>query len=625
MPKNKQKLYYEDLVNEVKDDFLQRQKDKFSLERQWQLNRDFLYGNQYAEIKVDGEIYDEEKDYFWQSRKVYNHIAPIIEARISRLGRVRPTMSVRASGEEESDLKSAQIATKVLNSASARLDLDNLIKKATEWSEVTGTSFYKIVWNNNLGKKLGEISGKSVYEGDVDIEVVSPFEIYPDFLHRESVSDCKSIIHARAMHVEDIYNLYGVEVEGEKLENVLWESQKREFGGAKRSLSDYALVIERYEKPSRKYPNGRVVTIAGKSLLYVGELPFINAEDNKRDFPFIKQICLPKTGSFFGVSVIERVIPVQRAFNAVKNRKHEFLNRISMGVITVEDGAVDVEELSEEGLYPGKVIVYRQGCNPPSVMNTGSFPNDFSYEEEMLKNEFTIISGVSEFTRYGDSRVNMASGVALQLLIEQDDTRLYSSIDNIKITIKQLAKQIIRLYKQFAVKTRIMKIAGLNKKVESFYFSNKDLSSDDVVFTTENELSYSPAQKKSAVYDLLNTGLLGQNGEIDVRTKTKLLEILGFGSVDNARDLNSLHIARAEAENIDLLNKKKVEVSLVDNHKLHIEEHTAFALSQNLLNQSDIKENVVQHICEHKAKLLENALSQQQVDNKRLNPDEIPR
>ena len=608
MAKSKDKLFLEELVSEVREDFLSRQKEKFSLERQWELNMDFLYGNQYAKINIDGEISDEEKDFFWQSRKVYNHIAPIIEARVSRLGRVRPTMSVRASGDEESDIKTAKIVSNVLNSTCARLDLDNLIKKATDWSEVTGSSFYKVVWNNNLGKKLGEVNGHSVYEGDVDIEVVSPFEIYPDSLFSQDVSDCKSIIHARAMHVEDIYQIYGVEVEGENLQNLLTYKSRNGFSTTKKSYSDYALVIERYEKPSRAYPNGRVVSVAGNNLLYVGELPYINEKDCKRDFPFVRQVCLPQTGCFFGISIVERIIPIQRAFNAVKNRKHELLNRISMGVITVEDGAVDVEELADDGLYPGKVIVYRQGSNPPSIMNAGNFPNDFSYEEEMLKNEFTTISGVSEFTRYGDSKVNMASGVALQLLIEQDDTRLYSSIDNIKRTIKTLAKHIIRLYKQFAVKTRIMKIAGQNKKVESFYFNSKDITSDDVVFVTENELSYSPAQKKSAVYDLLNTGLLGTSADIDVRTKTKLLDILGFGSVDNARDLNSLHIARAEGENIDLLNKKKCEVSYIDDHKLHIEEHTAFALSQNLLNDKDIKENVVQHICEHRAKLLEREL-----------------
>ncbi len=602
MAKNKDKIFYEDLVEEVRRDFESRRKDKFNLERQWELNMDFVAGNQYADICADGEIRDEDKDYFWQSRKVYNHIAPIVEARVARLGRVRPIMTVRASGDEDGDLKTAKIATNVLNSTCARLNFDGLIKKATEWSEITGSVFYKVVWNSQSGKVLGKHSGESVCEGDIQISVVSPFEIYPDSLNHEDISDCKSIIHARAMHVDDIYELYGVEVEGENVEGLYHSYGKTPNMFTRQGYKDYALVIEKFERPSRKYPNGRVITIAGKTMLYIGELPFNNGIDGQRDFPFIKQACLPQTGAFFGVSVVERIIPVQRAFNAVKNRKHEFLNRISMGVITVEDGAVDVEELSDEGLYPGKVIVYRQGSNPPSMMNAGSFPSDFSYEEEMLKNEFTTISGVSEFSRYGNTMANMTSGVALQLLIEQDDTRLYSTIDNIKNAIKEVAKHIIRLYKQFACKTRIMKVAGQNKRVETFYFSSKDISSDEVVFSTENELSYTPAQKKSAVYELINSGLLtDDDGKIDRRTKTKILDILGFGSVDNARDITAMHTGRAEQENIDILGKKAVSVSDLDDHEIHIAEHTAFILSQFLEGKGDsVKEKVTQHICEHK-------------------------
>ena len=36
------------------------------------------------------EIYRQEKQYYWQEREVFNHIAPIIEARLARLSRVRP-------------------------------------------------------------------------------------------------------------------------------------------------------------------------------------------------------------------------------------------------------------------------------------------------------------------------------------------------------------------------------------------------------------------------------------------------------------------------------------------------------------------------------------------------------
>lgn len=97
--------------------------------------------------------------------------------------------------------------------------------------------------------------------------------------------------------------------------------------------------------------------------------------------------------------MVERAIPIQRAYNAVKNRKHEFLNRIAMGVLTVEDGSVDLDSLEGDGLGPGKIIVYRQGSTPPKLMNCGSVPSDFSVEEDRLLREFVEVSGVSEIMR----------------------------------------------------------------------------------------------------------------------------------------------------------------------------------------------------------------------------------
>lgn len=63
--------------------------------------------------------------------------------------------------------------------------------------------------------------------------------------------------------------------------------------------------------------------------------------------------------------LVSRLIPLQRAYNAIKNRELEYINRISMGVLCVEDGSADIDELREDGVSGGKVIVYRQGANPP--------------------------------------------------------------------------------------------------------------------------------------------------------------------------------------------------------------------------------------------------------------------
>ncbi len=594
-------VFYEEIVAAVKEDFERRREERRATERQWQLNLNYLKGDQYCEISAVGEIEESEKFYYWQNRNVYNHIAPVMDTRIARLTRIRPVMSVKAAGGDEADLKTASLTTSVLNSTWGRLDLKSIVYKATVWSEVCGTSFYKIGWDSSKGKAIGQLNGNEVHEGDIKVEVVSPFEIFPDCLSADGFEDCKSVIHAHAMHVDDIKRLYGVKVKGEDVSVFTLDGSDKK---AENVAHDRAVVIEKYEMPSADYPCGRVIAITGDTLLYIGELPYINGEDGSRCFPFVMQRASSTAGCFFGTSIIERLIPIQRAYNAVKNRKEEFLNRVSMGVFAVEDGSVNVDELAEEGLYPGRVIVYRRGSNPPTVMGAGSVPTDFVIEEERLTNELILISGVSEFSRTSTVSSNISSGTALQLLIDQDETRLAVTGDNIRMAIKDMAKQIIRLFRQFATTSRIMRVAGENGQVEVVAFISSDISSDDVVFDTESEVAYTPAQKKNAVYELIGSGLLtDDDGKLTGRTKSKILEILGFGTMDNVRDIDRLHLIKAENENLTGF-KEDVAVDEYDDHAVHIAEHTRFLLSAESAEvraNEKTKERMLAHLRAHKA------------------------
>ncbi len=607
--------FKEDLVASVLEDFENRRKERLKIEQVWQLNLNYYAGNQYCEILPNGEIKEQEKYYLWQSRNVYNHIAPILDTRIARLERVRPHMSVRASGGEDSDLKTAEISSKILNSTFERLNLKNLITNATIWSEITGTVFYKVTYSSTGGKLLGETDDGKIYEGDVKVDVISPFEIFPDSLCHSEIDDCKSIIHARAMHVDDVYSLYGVTLKGEDIDAFTLNNNNLSYNvthsdkKVSSTLHDHVLVIEKYERPNHVNKNGRIITVAGGELLQVSELPYLNGENGERDFPFIKQCSLINCGGFFGNSIVERIIPLQRSYNAVKNRKHEFLNRASNGVISVEDGSVDTDDLVCEGLSPGKVIVYRQGTRPPQLMPSASIPVDFSYEEERLFNEFINISGVSEISRTSLTPSSSMSGTAIELLIEQDETRLAQTIDSIKNAVKLIGKHVLRLFKQFASEQRIMRFADVSKKVNLFYFKSSDISSDDVVFDTENELAFTPAQKKNAVFEMLQTGLLTDgNGQINQRTKVKILEILGYGTLDNTQDISNLHKAKAEKENIEM-DSNVLEVAPYDDHLIHIEEHTRFLLSiDNASIKVKGKENIIKHLNEHSKYVLKTNL-----------------
>lgn len=64
------------------------------------------------------------------------------------------------------------------------------------------------------------------------------------------------------------------------------------------------------------------------------------------------------------VSLLE---PWQRAYNSIMNKHEVHIEFATFGYIAAEDGSIDVDELGEEGLAPGKILVYRQGANRPQL------------------------------------------------------------------------------------------------------------------------------------------------------------------------------------------------------------------------------------------------------------------
>ena len=603
------------LVEEIQKDFENRQKERKSFEAQWQLNNNFLIGNQYCFISLLNNVEDYDKKYFWQEREVFNHIAPIIDARLAKLVAIRPKMSVIPASSEENDIKVAKLSKDILESTYQKHNLSKVIAEGTKWSEICGTVFYKVIWKNYKGKTIAKNAlGGDVKEGDLEIVAVPPYEIFPEANCYSSLDECDSIMHAKAYSVESVKSIWGVDVKPEKVD--VFSLDKREtLGGLGYNASqskfsstikqDHAIVIEKYEAPTVKYPNGRLITVCQDKLLYMGELPFINGIDGKRTYPFIRQVSVDVPGCFWGSSIIERIIPVQRAYNAIKNRKHEYLNRLSMGVLTVEDGSVDTDSLEEDGLCPGKVLVYRQGSNPPDILKSDSVPADFTREEQRLLEEFNEISGVSDIFTDVSKITSNVSGVTLQLMLEQAESKLTSTIDNIKYAVKEIAKHILRLYKQFATTPRLLKLSNKGE-VEVLYFNASDIGSEDIVFETENELGESLAQRRANIFEMLDKGLLyNSEGKISDYNKLKLLEMLGFGVWEDGVDIERLHIKHAESENMQFAtNYNKVEVMEIDDHELHIKTHTAYMLSneyeEKLKKYPNLKDKILAHIRVHK-------------------------
>lgn len=596
----------EKIVAEITADFKKRQEARRPVELNWRLNMNFVVGNQFAQISSKGDIEESGKEYFWQEREVYNHIAPILETRLAKLGRVKAKAQVRPATSDDEDVASASLATKLIDAVCKENDFSSQLALANSWSEITGSAFFKVTWDAEKGHAL-DASGE-IKEGDVTITLCPPFEIFPEDIAITDIDKQSSVMHAKVLTTKEVKRIWGKDVKGGEV-NVFSFDNAQVGGGFGYTASvpkivsekreDSVTVIEKYEAPTHEYPNGRLIIVAGDTLLYQGDMPYLNGEDGTRGYPFAKQVCIDNLTNFFGTSVVERIIPVQRAYNTVKNRKHKFMNRMAVGVMAVEDGSVDTDSLEEEGLPPGKVVVYRQGSTPPIMLSPTQVPSEFSREEEKLLNEFVMISGVSEVTTYSQVPANVASGTAISLLLEQDDTRIALTADSLRESIKRISKQVLRLYRQFAKVPRVKRITGDNGDVEIASFCAGNIDSEDIVFDTISDIEDTLSARRAMVYDLLKLGLFAdENGKLNASTKARLFEILGFGNWEDGRSNDEIHRKKALKENMEL-EKKDVPVDVYDDHALHIAEHVRMCVSTKCVSDKAVRDRVANHIAKH--------------------------
>lgn len=588
MSKQTKKLTKEeeiDRVNEIINDYKNRASDKRAIEESWLLNINFLLGNQFCRVARNGEITEDEKLYPFESREVFNHIAPIIESRLAKLGRVRPKLSVRPSSASEKDKEIAKLSRMVLEAEMEKLCVADRVKEATVWSEVTGSAIYKLTHDEN---------------GELELSVVSPFEIFPESSGFVAIEDNPSIIHARGIDRELAEEIYGVSgLKGEEimslsLDGVIGGGFGAGFGAkysrvAESVKSDQVLVIERYHKPTQKNKEGWLEVVVGGRLVYDGVLPL-------GEYPFIKQESVKTLGSFWGASVIERCIPVQRAYNGVKNRKLEYLSRLSSGVLAVEEGSVDVDMLEAEGLAPGKILVYRNGSMMPRFMDGFTIPPELNREEDRLVNELNTLAGVSELMRNSLLPTNVTSGTAINQLTEADNTRLSITAENIRESLLTLSKLILRVVKKFKTAKNISRLFDERGNAQLVYWTGSDLKADDVVLDSENELADSVTSRRERVMELFRAGVFhGENGKLDAYSRAKLLDALGFGVFESGQDLTESHLMRARGENL----AEKMMVLEVDDHLLHIKEHTRYLVESVDLDEERVKV-VLEHIRTHK-------------------------
>ena len=457
-------LYKEDIIASILSELEKRRGQRSPLERQWTLNANFLVGNQYCEVRpYTGEIEQLEPVYGWLNRETFNNIAPLIQTRIANLKKINYLMKVKPATNELDDYAKAEVSTKVLQYAQNATDFE--LKKDTMiyWNELCGNCFWLSWWDKDKGDKVAVVTDieigedgierkkeRALYQGDLDYGLITPYEVFPESIFKQGIDSQRSIILEQVKSVEDIYDLYGIEVKGSDIET--FELTPVSSGGGfgyentvlslgHRTAENAEKVVTYFEKPSKHRPYGLMAIIVGdEHLVYYGCLPYSK-------IPLVQTVCHEVPGQFFGRSVIEDLIPLQRTYNGCINSIHEYIKRLSLGNLLTEEGSIDIEEYEEHGLEPGAFLVYKSGTNPPTPVPNGALPAEIMQERYNLKNDMEYVAGVSQLMVTGNTPSGITSGKAINNLMEIDNTRLSLTGDHIRGAIRKLAVLWLEIYK----------------------------------------------------------------------------------------------------------------------------------------------------------------------------------
>jgi hypothetical protein len=632
-------------------------------DRQWYINLAFYQGKHYvAPVMVAGQGFrlTAPKAPPWRVRLVVNKVRMALRTETAKLCSNKPIpVVVPATGEDE-DASAARVAEAILKAQFIDSDFDESYHSYVWWGSLTGTAYLKQYWNagevDDAAQKppvpnpvaaLGipgvpDTIPAPVVPGKICIERINPFHVYVPDLLSEKLESQPYMFHVTTRSPLWVQRNFGFMPNPDsKASNTVMDSAILITKGGPKEFLDSCLVKEMWIKPNAHpdFPEGGVLTIINNRVVQCVKKwpwPF-------KEFPFYKFDGIPN-GGFYGASVLEDLIPLNKEYNRTRSQMVEIKNTVGKPKFLYAQGSLDPRRITSE---PGQAIPYVLGMPAPTPIPGVEVPQSMHQELDRLNSDFDDISGQHEISR-GNTPSQVTSGTAISFLQEQDDTKLAYQFASIERSIQRLGTHYLKLVAKYWDEERLVKVVGRDNDFEVKHWKGSDLKGNtDVRVQSGSALPFSKAAKIALVTEFMMNGwLLPEVG----------MELMEMGGLDKAINEMLVDKRQAQRENlkmatmdpedvrvlmepspnpetgqveIDPITNKPLDGELTaetgmpvpfqpqpilqvnswDNHEAHILYHNAFRKTQEFeLLDDSLKQNFELHVQTHQM-----AMTSQQV------------
>lgn len=558
--------------------------DRLTVERQWYMNLAFFFGRQNVRMintaaSSTGFRLNTPPAPPWRVRMVVNKIRPMVRTMVAKTTSQKPKFIVVPATTEDNDQSAARVAEQILEAEYSAKNVKRILRRAQWWTIVTGTGYIKTYWDPSA------VDNDSMQIGDITVEPVTPFHIYVPDLLEEDLEKQPYVIHQSMKSLEWVERAYNKKVKApttRSTNDVLEDSFLSMVGAKPATTGDQVLMLEFWIKPGNKVmPGGGMVTIVGETIVQV-----VNGYPYKHlEFPFSKLEAV-QSGKFYGTSVIEDMIPIQREYNRTRSQIIEAKNLMSKPKLLAPRGSINPNQITSE---PGQVILYQPGFEKPTPMPSAPLPAHVLNEVQQLQQDMDDVSGQHEISR-GQNPSQVTAATALSYLQEQDDTKLSDTISSLEEAVEKMGRHILSHVSQYWTTERTVQIVGADGSFDAQVYKGSAIGGNlNVRVEAGSALPQSKAAKQAFIMDLIKLGVIEPQ---------KALEMLDLGGIERVYEDYLVDVRHAQRENIKMAAGEQVEPNDFDNHAVHIDAHNKFRKGQEFESLPDEIKALFQMHCD---------------------------
>jgi hypothetical protein len=512
-----------------------------------------------------------------------NHVRNLAQHILTMITSNRPSFQSRATNSDSKSLVQSKLANELLDYYMREKRLEKYLRRAVEYAVVMGSGYIKMDWNATSGEvfDVNEETGTLIYEGDVQFNNLSPYDVVFDTSKEDQNHDwvlCRTFKNKFDLAAK--YPEYDNKIKGLETKSDLFKYKMKMF---EYDETDDIPVYEFYHKRTEAMPEGRYLLFLSDSLVLMDTpMPY-------RSLPVYRIAPSDILGTPYGYTPMFDLLPIQDAVNSLYSTI--LTNQHAFGVqnIYIPRGA-DISIKSLEGGL--NIIEGNSGAGTPSPLNLTQTPAEVFNFLKLLEQQMEILSGVNSVAR-GNPEASLKTGPALAL-VQSMALQFISGLQQQYVQlIEDVGTGLINMLKDFAAVPRVAIIAGLsNKSYVEQSFTGDDLSQiNRVIVDMGNPLANTTSGKLQIATDLIQYGVVENPQDYVSILTTGQLNTLTSDEVDQTILIKS--------ENEKLSAGISVRVLALDEHLKHIKHH------RSVLNDPELREDealtgiVLEHIQKH--------------------------